>query len=356
MRSASRVLAMALVAGVIAASANAEELTSPRTQVGRGATQRVGFDRDSLSGQVPPHDTSGRGQGVRDPDTGAITPADMSATQIQALATALQHIRDLNKLGLTTNAQLLAGIPTHVPPIPGLTAGDIQVLSLVQVPRSGMDYTQAGTTYILPSVHQQFFYAFDIDKILAGQYTVIPNGLLGEPDVLIPVKPVQYERIVSTSQDTGLTGGWTNNGTSGTEPHFRVPIPQYAVRSNGTVAIDPQYGEVVPLQLLGPGNWYGTTPRDLPSEYTYNPSNSTFRVAVGLNTPWSPDVFPVGGHIPCYWIHDMANPPNCQAVCRCGDPTAIGPIQDTSSANSDHGYGQYGTTVVVPVDNSGGDN
>lgn len=348
MRSINQVLAATVVLGLASQGAMAEDLSSHRQQLGRGTSARVGFDRNNLVTGQTIFDGAEKGPSVQG------KRADASAADMNTLEKALQHIRDLAKKHLTSNSQIVNGDPLAVPPVPGLTAEEQRVLGIFGVP-SDTAFAKAATAIIKPNVHQVQFYAFDIDRILNHESTMIPNGLLGEPDVLIPVKPIKYERIVSTAQDTGLTGGWTNNGASTTGPHYRVPIPQYAVKSDGTLAHDPNSNHLVPLQLLGAGNWYGTRPEDLPPQYTYDENTKKFRVAMGIaGNDTSPNVFPEGGHIPCYWIYDLGNPPNCHATARSGDPASIGGGQ--GDGNPNHGYGQYGSTVVVAVDNSGADN
>ena len=351
MRSVRNVLASAVVMGLASQVAMAEDLSSHRAQLGRGTSARVTLDRSGLvEGQLT---LTGNEKGSRIVNG---RRSDLSAADMSTLARALQHIRDLAKKKLTSDSQIRNGDPLAVPPVPGLTPEEQRVLAIMEIPNR-FSFARASSAIILPNQHQLEYYAFDIDRVLRNESVVIPRGLMGEPDVLIPVKPVKYERIVSTSADSGLTGGW-NSGTSNvTAPHYRVPIPMYAVRSDGTVARDPNFNppRLVPLQLLGPGNWYDTRPENLRPEYSYNANNGTFRVAMGIDANDStPDVFPGGGHIACYWIYDFANPPNCHATARSGDPVSIGAGQGDGNPNA--GYGQYGSTVVVAVDNSGQDN
>ena len=354
MRSIRPVLAGAMAVVLATHGAHAEDLTSGRQQMGRGTSSRVAFDRNNLSvGQLR---LSGNEKGSQIVNG---RPSDLPAADMLILEQALQRIRDLNKKGYRTNNDIENGDPTKVPPVQGLTAEEKRVLAIFKIP-SQESYARASSAIIMPNVHQQPYYAFDIDRILNSESQLIPHGLLGEPDVLVPVREVHYERIVSTAKEGGLVGGWTvrpGDPNAVEEAHYQVPIPRYAVKSDGTLAHDPQVAgnPVVPLQLLGPGNWYSTRPENLPPQYSFNPANSTFRVAMGISPDDStPDPFVTGGHIACYWIYDFANPPNCHSCARSGDPVSIGPGQ--GDGNPAAGYGQYGTTVVVSVNNGGQDN
>lgn len=343
------VLAGAVVIGLAATALQAEDLTSKRTQLGRGTTSKVGFDRGNLTGDQPILTGQYKGPPVNG------VPSDLSAVQMQTLSDAVQHIRDLRKRGLVTDDQIINGDPTRTPPIPGLTAAERAVLGLFGIPGT-ITFARAATAIIRPGTHQAPYYAFDIDRILNNESQLIPSGLLAAsvPDMRIPVKPVRYERVVSNAADTGLTGGWTENGTSTSGPHYRVLIPEWAVRSNGELARDPDTGGYVKLQLLGPGNWFNTRPSDLPAAYTFNPSDSRFRVAISTdpNDQSSPNPFLSGGHIHCYWIYDFGNAPNCHAAARTGDPTAVGGSLGGYDFEN-NGYGQYGSTIVVKVNNRG---
>lgn len=341
------VLASALIVGCTAHALLAEDLTSKRTQLGRGSTSRVAFDRGNLTGSQPIFNGNRRGAPVNG------VPSDLSAVQMSTLANALQRIRDLRKLGLTSDSQIINGDPLRVPPVPGLTAAEQAVLGIFGVPPT-ISFARASTGIVQPGTHQMEYFAFDIDRILNNESILIPSGLFGVPDMRIPVKAVHYERVVSDAADVGLTGGWTENGTAAPGPHYRVLLPEYAVKSDGDLARDPDTGGYVKLQLLGPGNWFNTRPEDLPAAYTFDPSDQRFRVAISTdpNDTSSPNPFLSSGHIYCYWIYDFGNMPNCHAAARTGDPTAVGGSQGGyDSANS--GYGAYGSTIVVKVNNRG---
>ena len=207
MSTLKTVLAGAVIAGCAASAALAEDLSGSRTQLGRGTTSRVTFDRGNLSGGQPVFSGERKGPAVNG------VPSDLSAIQMQTLADALQHIRDLRKQGLTSDAQIVNGDPTRVPPIAGLTAAERAVLTLMEVPGT-FSYARAATALIQPSKHQAVFYAFDIDRILNNESELIPNGRLGVPDDIAAMVTflVSTRADFITGQHISVSGGYSMVG------------------------------------------------------------------------------------------------------------------------------------------------
>jgi hypothetical protein len=126
-------------------------------------------------------------------------------------------------------------------------------------------------------------------------------------------------------------------------PHYRMPIDVWAMRANGRLATDPDTNALVPLQMVGPGDWFGWNTNDIP-RYSFDAATQRFRVAMSIDpNDGSPNVFPAGGHIHCGFIYDFGNPLNCAKTAASGDPTQ-------------QNRPPYGDTVIVAVDNSGRDN
>lgn len=332
----NRTIGVLLVACLITAPA----LGEGREQLKRGTASHQLFDRDKLLGQF-----------VFDPSLNN-APYSISAQEYDTLVKAMAKVRGLMARGLQTDTELQSGLPGHS----GLDASEIAIMT-----RLGMtsEFKRAGTAYVKPNTHRNHYYVFDIDRVLdpadpTGNPEALPGVTVhnGEPtvyqvDVSIPVKKIRYERQLSKQTETGLTGGWAPaSSTDGA--HYRLAIDQYATRASGMLARDPSNGGLVPLQMVGPGDWYGwstETDPTLNARYSYDPTTRRFRVAMALadaNNP-SPNVFPTGGHIHCGFIYDFGNPLNCHKTARTGDPSTQGP-------------NMYGDTVVVAVDNRGRDN
>lgn len=343
MLTVRRVLSGAMILGLAATALQAEQLGGKRDQVGRGGNTQVSFDRNALA----------RGVFTINPSN-FNNPNDASAAQMQLLAQAMQAVRDRVAQGLKTDAQILAG-GNGVPP---LSAQHQAILNAFGLPGSqngsSFGYKDAASAVVLPNTHGGFYYTFDIDRILNEGGVYPPSQTVqvhsGEPsvynvDVSVPVREVQYPRIVSEVQEVGLTGGWNpTNSVPGV--HYRIPLDQYAVRASGNLAIDPATNTPVSLQILGPGVWGDWSADGNVYKYQPDPTDTSgktgrFRVAMALGNEASPNVFPSGGHVHCGFIYDFANPINCHAVARTKDPT-------NGQVN-----GQYGTTVVVSVNNSG---
>jgi hypothetical protein len=290
---------------------------SGRKPLARAATSRVPtFDPTKLSraGELV-IDARGKGPGG----------LDLSAPQFETLTSAIEKVKEVTRK-TTDDGEIRKE----------LTSAQRDVLSVVGV---SSDFYRLANAYVLPNTHRTPFYVFDIDRVHNKEFKVHS----GEPsvyqvDVSIPVKPIYFERTLGGQADYGYTGGWSPVPYSG-EQHYRITLDQFAVNRAGKIAVDPTNGQLVPLQMVGPGDWYGWRSDD--NRYKYDPATQRYRVAMSLNES-SPNIFPAGGHIHCGFIYDFGNPLNMHKICRSGDPSTAG--------------GGYGSTVVVSRDNCGRDN